>query len=301
MEEWSLKIEYLMDSRYKYHNKDYLEFLVHKVWRIQERVNIVDFGCGYGYLGIILLPFLPKGSHYTGIDESPELIKKGREIFSELGFDATFECLNALNTPYQDNTFDVSMCHAFLMHQHRPSDAIEEMKRVTKVKGLLIACEANRSAVNALQYIHGLEKSSYCDLGFLQRLFDGDRLNTGKDCNIGAKLPVLFNEAGLSKVEARMTDSCKCYLPSEPTEENRKLYASIQADIVGQIDSELRARMLKRFLDSGFSQKEAEDQIYREVLLSEKIDSEVKLLSIVMPTAMTFVYGTVEKEGANQA
>ena len=299
MKEWSHKIEYLMDSRYKYHNQDYLEFLVQRVWRIHEKVNIVDFGCGYGYLGLSILPLLPKGSYYTGIDESPELIKKGREVFAELGIDATFECLDALNTPYQDNTFDVSMCHAFLMHQPSPSNAIAEMKRVTKGKGLLITCETNRNAVNALKYIHGLEKSTYCNLGFLQELFDSDRLNTGKDCNIGTKLPALLNEAGLSKVEARMTDSCKCYLPSDSNDDNRKLYASIRADITNQIGSELRGRMLKRFLDRGFSQEEAEEQISREVILSEKMNSEGDLLSIVMPTAMTFVYGTVEKEEAN--
>jgi 16S rRNA G1207 methylase RsmC len=32
-------------------------------------VKIIDFGCGYGYLGMKLLPLLPKGSTYTGVDK----------------------------------------------------------------------------------------------------------------------------------------------------------------------------------------------------------------------------------------
>ncbi len=38
-----------------YYNDDYLEFLVKIVWRIDQPVKMIDFGCGYGYLGLKLL------------------------------------------------------------------------------------------------------------------------------------------------------------------------------------------------------------------------------------------------------
>lgn len=64
---WDDKLEYLTSTRDLYYNDDYLEFLVKSVWKIHESVHIVDYGCGYGYLGLKLLPLLPQGSRYTGI------------------------------------------------------------------------------------------------------------------------------------------------------------------------------------------------------------------------------------------
>lgn len=65
---WDTQIDYLMNTRYLYFNDDYLEFLIKKVWDLSKPLHIVDFGCGCGYLGLKLLPLLPKGSKYTGID-----------------------------------------------------------------------------------------------------------------------------------------------------------------------------------------------------------------------------------------
>ena len=49
-------------------NDDYMEFLIEKVWKINNPVDLIDFGCGIGFMGLMLLPLLPKGSTYTGID-----------------------------------------------------------------------------------------------------------------------------------------------------------------------------------------------------------------------------------------
>lgn len=66
---WDSKIDYLSRTRWLYYNDDYLEFLVKSVWKITSPVRIIDFGCGYGYLGTKLLPLLPEGSTYTGVME----------------------------------------------------------------------------------------------------------------------------------------------------------------------------------------------------------------------------------------
>lgn len=87
---WDKKVEYLRNTRWLYYNDDYLEFLVKGVWKIKGPVNIIDFGCGYGYLGLKLLPLLPEGSTYTGIDKGTELISKAKEIFQELPYTAEF-------------------------------------------------------------------------------------------------------------------------------------------------------------------------------------------------------------------
>lgn len=83
---WDNQIDYLKRTRGLYYNDDYLDFLIQRVWKLNEPVRIIDYGCGYGYLGLKLLPMLPKGSSYTGVDKGEALIRKAKDIFSSLPF-----------------------------------------------------------------------------------------------------------------------------------------------------------------------------------------------------------------------
>lgn len=78
------KIEYLMRTRDLFYNDDYFELLVKSVWKITTPVKIIDFGCGYGFLGLKLMPLLPAGSSYTGIDLGEKLLDKARNVFEKI-------------------------------------------------------------------------------------------------------------------------------------------------------------------------------------------------------------------------
>ena len=70
-ETWDDKAGYLAESRRMLHNADYWRFLVREVWRLTEApVRIADFGCGFGWGAMWLLPMLPAGSSYIGFDIS---------------------------------------------------------------------------------------------------------------------------------------------------------------------------------------------------------------------------------------
>ena len=66
---WDAADEYLQNCYLLQHNDDYLEFLVKQVWKLDQPCRVVEFGCGTGKMGLKLLPLLPEGSSYTGIDE----------------------------------------------------------------------------------------------------------------------------------------------------------------------------------------------------------------------------------------
>ena len=66
---WDSQVDYLKSTRKKMWNDDYFEFLVKTVWKLDNPKNVVDFGCGYGYIGMMLLPLLPEGSSYTGVQD----------------------------------------------------------------------------------------------------------------------------------------------------------------------------------------------------------------------------------------
>jgi len=48
-EYWGKKIDYLKSTRKSLLNLDYIKFLVEKVWKIDKAIDIIDFGCGYGF------------------------------------------------------------------------------------------------------------------------------------------------------------------------------------------------------------------------------------------------------------
>ena len=87
---WNQKLEYLLQTRKGCCNDDYAKFLISQVWKIDKPVSVLDCGCGYGFLGLLLLPYLPEGSTYTGIDFAEDLIKKGKTLFERQRIDATF-------------------------------------------------------------------------------------------------------------------------------------------------------------------------------------------------------------------
>ncbi|NKB66599.1 MAG: methyltransferase domain-containing protein [Candidatus Latescibacteria bacterium] len=297
-EQWGPKYDYLRHTRSLYHNDDYLEFLVHKVWQLHNPCNIIDFGCGYGFLGLKLLPLLPQGSTYTGVDLSSQLLERARRLFAPLPYSAQFIRASATAVPLPDNTFDLAVCHALLMHLPRPQQALAEMIRLTRDKGRVIACESNWNGVNALHHVDEVEKTATTDLGFLQQLFERDRQTTGRDGNIGVKLPVMMHKAGLKNVDARISDKAVCFFPPVDNDEKEALYQSLSRDIGPPLDEEKIAAMTARFLGRGFSPAEATDQIEREKHRIENWLDQGRACHVVMPAVMMFSYGQVSKEEA---
>jgi 2-polyprenyl-3-methyl-5-hydroxy-6-metoxy-1,4-benzoquinol methylase len=117
---WDTQLEYLKRTRDLYYNDDYLEFLVNSVWKISKPVHIIDFGCGYGYLGLKLLPLLPKDSKYTGIDKGQHLINKAIEYFHGLPNESEFFVADT-NEIELEGMYDIAVCHAFLLHMSCPA------------------------------------------------------------------------------------------------------------------------------------------------------------------------------------
>ena len=295
MNTWDDKFDYLKLTRSLYLNVDYLQFLVEKVWKITKKVDVVDFGCGYGYLGLVLMPSLPEGSTYTGVDISEELIKKGREIFKSVPFDHKFILSSANGVPEKDDTFDIAICNSVLMHIPEPDAVLTEMKRITKNDGMIITCESNWNAVNALLYIDGIKKSKITDLGFLQILFERIHEKTKTDGNIGMKMPVIMARNNIKNIQARISDSVRIILADEKNEEQDSIYTSLQSDGFGaELTDEQKSGKINWFIEQGFSREEATDYLEKEIKLNEMFRNRDEL-NMVYAAAMTFCFGYVRK------
>lgn len=205
---WDDQIEYLRNTRWLYYNDDYLEFLVQRVWKIEKSVDIIDYGCGYGYLGLKLLPLLPEGSTYTGLDKGEELIKQAKEIFSKISYQTTF-IVDDIETVQVKRQYDIAISHAFLLHMTEPITVLQKMIDSVVDGGRLICFEPHWIANMSNYELHGLEQSKIIQLGILQKLFEEDAKKSGKDGNIGMKIPILLSQLGLRNVECRVSDKVK--------------------------------------------------------------------------------------------
>ncbi|HZU87610.1 MAG TPA: class I SAM-dependent methyltransferase [Anaerolineaceae bacterium] len=290
---WDGGAEYLRDCFLLQHNEDYLEFLVRRVWRIEKPVELVEFGCGSGKMGMKLLPLLPRGSSYTGLDQSAALLEKGRAMRAGTPFRMEFFQGSIFEAPFPDQHFDIALAHTVLMHVPRAEKALAEMIRVTRLGGLVITCESNRNAHTALLHIEETHHQESAPLSFFQRLNSAIHRRTGVDHNIGIKLPVLMHKAGLVNVQARISDAVRCLFPPLDSQEKQRLFKAICDEGYGQPqpDEAGRARWKANLVGLGFPEAEAEAEIQRE--LDEDFLTKGPGYHTVYPTGLTWSFGVV--------
>ncbi len=203
--DWNEKIEYLKNTRKYMWNDDYFEFLVKCVWKLNRPVNIIDFGCGYGFLGTKLLPLLPKGSTYTGIDIAEDLLRDAEHIFANTEFNTTFINTDLLffNT---EKKYDVAICQSVLRHIPQYKEVLKKMAEVVIEDGVVICIEPNRRMENSGVYV---DDSNFCvneNDDFLQNHWENELHCGGRDYLVGIKIPIYMEQIGLKDVQVRVND-----------------------------------------------------------------------------------------------
>ncbi|WP_017689000.1 methyltransferase domain-containing protein [Paenibacillus sp. PAMC 26794] len=257
---WDDQIEYLRNTRWLYYNDDYLEFLVQRVWKIEKSVDIIDYGCGYGYLGLKLLPLLPEGSTYTGLDKGKELIKQAKEIFSKTSYQTTF-IIDDIEKVQVKRQYDIAISHAFLLHITEPINILQNMIDSVVDEGRIICFEPHWIANMSNYELHGLKQSKIIQLGILQKLFEEDAKRSGKDGNIGMKIPILLSQLGLRNVECRVSDKVNFLDQHMADSDKEKLFHALKEEGLGQEPNdrhEVVTHLMERGLNSEAANREHE-------------------------------------------
>ena len=260
--DWNNKLTYLKNTRDLYYNDDYVSFLVNTVWKITKPVHIVDYGCGYGYLGLVLMPLLPEGSKYTGIDSGETLLADARELFRLLPYDSEFLEGDATEIELNDK-YDIAICHAFLLHMTTPETMLEKMIHSVKKGGKIICFEPHWISNMASYLLDGEKQSEFIQLGVLQKLFESDTQRNGKDGNIGMKIPIYLSELGVKNIECRVSDKVNFLDSNMHHNDKNDLYQSLKEEgIAGDPGDKQQfvERLIARGLtyDNALAQYEAE-------------------------------------------
>lgn len=272
-EYWNGQIDYIQSSRVELWNLDYMEFLIDKVWKIKKKVNVLDFGCGNGYLAGAMMPFLPRGSTYTGIDISDAMIQDAKRIYQDKEYPVKFICRNGYDHK-ETEKYDVVICQAFLRELSDPKKALKRMVDCLKPQGLIICIEVNRELDNAGFYIEGTDYSSILDTEVQRKYWKTEYENQDRDYAVGIRLPFLLNELGIKDIEARVHDKVKFANPSDPNE-YEKLWTAYIAEKGWKEDNTADdKRAVEVFINRGLTKEEAEAHIKKRIQIKEKIMNE---------------------------
>lgn len=107
----------------------------------QVKGKILEVGVGTGKN----LPLYPTGCDVTGIDFSPEMLKRARARVEKLGLNVQLIEMDAQNMDFPDNTFDTVVATCVFCSVPDPVKGFREIKRVCKPEGQVILMEHVRS------------------------------------------------------------------------------------------------------------------------------------------------------------
>ena len=98
--------------------------------------DCLDLGCGTGHLAAAILRRAP-GARVTGVDFSPAYVAHARARTDIVG--AEFEIGDACALPFADRSFDRALSLLMLHFVPRATEAVAEMRRVTRPGGVAAA------------------------------------------------------------------------------------------------------------------------------------------------------------------
>ncbi|MBI9013071.1 MAG: DNA (cytosine-5-)-methyltransferase [Clostridiales bacterium] len=286
-EYWDQKYDLLIAMNHQALNDDYLRFLIRDVWKITSSVDIADFGCGYGYLGLKLLPLLPEGSTYTGYDISKKLIDHAMQLFVNHQLQGQFiEC--DLNDYKVATKYDLVICKSFLQHHNNPSKILRKMKCSGKSSALIVCIEENRLIRNDGLFIEDLynpiEKAQ-----ILKENWESEYQNDGRDYYLGFRIPSEMEKLGLLDVNIRSND-CVQYM-SQRNENYKHQVESLKTTMIWDqpFSNERIKNIFNYFQSRGLSKEGIKRYIEGEIKYSHHLNHHMP--NIVRTLGLYITYG----------
>ncbi len=127
--------------------------------KIQPGSRMLEIAPGPGYLSIQLARL---GDYrVTGLDISQSFVEIARKNAARAGVAVDFRHGNASEMPFEDESFDFTICQAAFKNFTQPVKAIREMYRVLRPGGTAVIIDLRRDATtgNIEHYVQGLRIS----------------------------------------------------------------------------------------------------------------------------------------------
>ena len=180
--------------------------------------DALDVGCGVGHWGRLLANVLPSGARVFGVDRDPLWVEKAALRAFALGLGDRFDYRLGIaeKLPFTEASFDLVTCQTLLIHLPDPGAAIDEMIRVARPGGLVLAAEPNNLAsalaFDSLNFHDPVDE--IIARARLQLICERGKAALGEGANsIGELVPGLFAARGLLDVRVWSNDKANAFLP----------------------------------------------------------------------------------------
>ena len=219
--------EYFGDTRDHWWNLDFLELLGKRLSLDRVR-DVLDVGCGVGHWGQLLANVLPSSARVQGVDRDPLWVERAAARASAHGLADRFSYQVAVaeKLPFADASFDLVTCQTVLIHTGDPGAALDEMVRVARPGGLILAAEPNNVAsallFNSLSFLDPVDE--IMARVRLQLTCERGKAALGEGNNsIGDVVPGLFAARDLRDIRVYLNDKTNALLPPYDQPEQRAM------------------------------------------------------------------------------
>ncbi|UCE96829.1 MAG: class I SAM-dependent methyltransferase [Candidatus Bathyarchaeota archaeon] len=143
MAEWKekrLHMQYYNNTSHLYNNRYGVE-QNRKIKAVVENLEfgkqrfILDLGCG---TGLLISEILNISSDFVGLDISKGMLRKVDRLIKR-SMNICLVLADADNTPFRHGCFDTAIVITLLQNMPDPRNTLQEIKRITKPKALIIA------------------------------------------------------------------------------------------------------------------------------------------------------------------
>ncbi|WP_017728037.1 demethylmenaquinone methyltransferase [Halalkalibacterium ligniniphilum] len=219
------RVHQVFESIYKKYDmmNSVISFQRHKAWRkdTMKRMDVkagqsaLDVCCGTGDWTIALAEAVGEKGRVEGLDFSQNMLKIGKQkILEKKLTQVTLRHGNAMELPYDDNTFDYVTIGFGLRNVPDYMQVLKEMRRVVKPGGMVVCLETSQPTIPVFKQMYFLYfrrvmplfgkifAKSYNEYSWLQ---ESTMSFPGRD-----RLAEMFREAGLTDVEVKAYSGGVC-------------------------------------------------------------------------------------------
>lgn len=130
-----------LDVRAQLGGEAYVKDLIPQLLELHDGLEVLDVGCGTGADALRMAEQVAPRGRVVGLDHSPEMIAEARD--RARGSDRPIEFVqgDASAIDFADGSFDRSRCDRVLSHIADPMPVIQELVRVVRPGGLVLASD----------------------------------------------------------------------------------------------------------------------------------------------------------------
>ncbi|WBW96466.1 DNA (cytosine-5-)-methyltransferase [Oceanirhabdus sp. W0125-5] len=286
---WNGNADKLYKNRKYFWNDDYLSFLVKSVWNVQSPMDVIEYRCGEGYLGMKLLEILPEGSTYTGVDNE-YFTNKAKINFKNTEFDAKF-MVSDIYSLETNKKYDIAICQAGLRHMNKPMEVLKKMAASVKKGGLVACVDVNREFENDGLYIDDIKYDYLCTAFDFHKVWKKELECEGRDYAIGMRLPFYMQQIGLHDIDIRMNDKVMYVNPyMEDYEEKVQDFIQING-LDKSLSISSQENTIELLMNRGIDRVDAESYINMQSKIAEYFRNTKKNKSFLKVHGLLITFG----------